>query len=315
MHWKLKSAVQNVVAALPSAMSYRVYYAMQKRFGGYRDATPVKRLAAGVELIRRIEAHGGQIEGRSFVEVGTGHQVNVPIALYLAGAGRILTVDLHPYLKAELVQQDVAYILANEDLVQRLFRPLESKRAFAARFNRLAAWTGASMTSLFDAMDIEYRAPADASWLPLPAGTVDYHVSFTVLEHIPPEPLAAILHEARRVLKPGGLFAHYVDFSDHFSHSDKHISPVNFLQFGERAWQLYGGNRYMYQNRLRVDDVLELLQGAGLEPAAVERQVDTWALSLLASGALPVAKRFRTKAPEVNATSGAWILARPAAAH
>ena len=106
MNWKLKSGIQNTVAALPSGLSYQVYYFLQRRFGGYREANPVKRFEGGIALVSRIRRHGGTVEGRPFLEVGTGHQINVPIALWLCGAGEIVTVDLHRYLKRDLVTGD-----------------------------------------------------------------------------------------------------------------------------------------------------------------------------------------------------------------
>ena len=51
-----------------------------------------------------------------------------------------------------------------------------------------------------------------------------------------------------------------VDYSDHFSHSDQTISSINFLRYSDDEWQRYAGNRYMYMNRLRHDDVLALFR-------------------------------------------------------
>src|SRR3990172_5630409 len=196
MNWKLKSGIQNTVAALPSGLSYQVYYFLQRRFGGYREANPVKRFEGGIALVSRIRRHGGTVEGRTFLEVGTGHQINVPIALWLCGAPSAPPV-------------------------------------FRERLARLARLKETRLQPLLDFLGIRYLAPADAARLPLPDGSVDYHISYTVLEHIPPDVLAAILREGRQVLRKDGLFVHFVDFSDHFSHSDKTISPVNFLQFSE----------------------------------------------------------------------------------
>lgn len=309
MNWKLKSRVQNAVAALPSELSYRVYYFLQRQFGGYRESTPEKRLRAGVEIASRIVQHGGAVEGATFLEVGTGHQVNVPLALYLCGSREVVTVDLHRYLKLDLVRQDLQWLAANRPAVEAIFGPFARTPEFRPRFEILASWAGTPLQSLLDVTGIRYLAPADAARLELPDASVDYHISYTVLEHIPPETLAAILREGRRVLRPAGLFVHYVDFSDHFSHSDTSISPVNFLQFTEAEWLRWGGNRYMYQNRLRVDDFLALLEGMGLNALAVEPRVDPAAARLLAGGGLPLDPRFRDKPADVNATLGAWVVA------
>jgi hypothetical protein len=64
-------------------------------------------------------------------------------------------------------------------------------------------------------------------------------------------------------VRAGGLFVHFIDHSDHFSHSDATISPINFLKHCESDWQGYAGNRYMYMNRLRHDDMIELIRESG----------------------------------------------------
>jgi hypothetical protein len=48
---------------------------------------------------------------RSFLEAGTGWVPGTPIGLWLAGAAEIITVDLHHYLKEELVLGLLAYIV------------------------------------------------------------------------------------------------------------------------------------------------------------------------------------------------------------
>jgi len=37
----------------------------------------------------------GKVEGKTFFEVGTGHNPIVPIGFFLCGAEKIVTVDLH----------------------------------------------------------------------------------------------------------------------------------------------------------------------------------------------------------------------------
>lgn len=309
MHWKLKAAIQNAVAALPPALSHRAYYWLQRRFGGYREITPVTRLSAGLEVASRIASRGHRAQGARFVEVGTGHQINLPLALWLLGAAEVVTVDVNPYVKAELVLRDVAYIGEHKAELVGMFRPWSDDPAVRERFERLATWCGRGLQELLDATHIAYLAPADAARLPLDVGSVDYHVSFTTLEHIPAPALEAILAESRRVLKPQGLFVHFVDFSDHFSHGDASITPVNFLQFSERQWLRYAGNRYMYQNRLRVDDFLSLVTQSGLTPLSVDPTIDQRSLEALRARRVRLDRTFTAKPLHINATTHAWVVA------
>jgi len=56
-----------------------------------------------------------------------------------------------------------------------------------------------------EAAHILYLAPADAADTKLPSGSVDYHFSYTVFEHIPIEALRSLLREATRILAYGGV--------------------------------------------------------------------------------------------------------------
>jgi SAM-dependent methyltransferase len=140
--------------------------------------------------------------------------------------------------------------------------------------------------------DIQYVAPADASHLAIPSRSIDLHVSFTVLEHIPPDALASILKEARRVLAPGGLLLHIIDPSDHFSHDDGSITAVNFLQFSDREWASLAANRFMFHNRLRAYEYVELFTRAGVRIVGRREALDERSLKALQNG-FSLDERFR----------------------
>jgi SAM-dependent methyltransferase len=309
MHWKYKATIQNVIGRLPPDLGNPIYYQLQRRFGGLRHTTPLTRLRAGVELVRRIRRLGRSAESAVFLELGTGHQMALPLSLWLCGASEITTVDLNRYLKETLVINDVEYMRRHEAEVRELFKE-SCDRLFEDRLQKLFAGVR-SLRELLALTNIRYRAPADASRLPLPPSTIDYHVSFTVLEHVPPAVMKQIFQEGRRLLKPGGLFIHHIDFTDHFAHSDEAISSVNFLQFSERDWQRLAGNRYMFHNRLRLDELKNLLvDDLKLELLALDSKVDDEAADLLKNG-FPLNERFRNKDSITNAAMAAWVVASP----
>jgi SAM-dependent methyltransferase len=307
MNWRTKAAIQNLVGKMPSSVSYAAYYFLQRRFGGLRSTTPMTRLMAGVETARRICERGRTLEGKVFLEVGTGHQVNIPLSLWLCGAAETITVDLNPYLKSELVAQDILYLRTHVGEVRNLFQGLPQVGKSQERLERLISASN-NLEELLSLANIRYLAPADASALDLQPGSVDYHISYTVLEHIPPVTLMSIFREGQRLLRPDGLFIHHIDFSDHFAHSDPGISCVNFLQFSEREWERLVGNRYMYHNRLRVDEFLALIKSVGLEIQSVDTEVDERSLKVLREGFM-LDERFRTKDFQANATRNAWVVA------
>jgi hypothetical protein len=306
MKWKQKSLIQNLVAKLPSEISYATYYYLQRKFGGLVEVNPTSRLVAGCQIAQYINQQGQSVHSKTFLEIGTGHQVGLPIALWLLGASRIVTTDLNPYLKAELVFEDIAYMKEHQQETEKLFEKAESP-VFAERFRQLIRGKH-SLQDLFALTNIQYLAPVDATCLDLEPQSVDYHVSFATLEHIPPRSIEHMLHEGKRLLRQNGLFVHLVDFSDHFSHSDKSISAGNFLQFGDKAWERWAGNKYMYHNRLRVDDFVRLFERAGLRVLAIDTKIDKQVLKELAEG-FPLDDRFKNKGTETNATVSAWVVA------
>ena len=306
MKWKQKSRIQNLIAKLPSNLSYATYYFFQRNFGGLRNVNPIGHLMAGIKIATIIRQQGQTIDSKTFLEIGTGHQINLPIALWLAGASRIITVDLNPYLKEELVFDGISYMRNHQQEIEKLFEEVESP-VFAERLSQLNR-VEENLQRLLAMTNIQYLAPADATCLHLESRSVDYHVSYTTLEHISVETLGSILREGKRLLRQRGLFVHCIDFSDHFSHSDRTISMINFLQFSEEEWKHWAGNRYFYQNRLRVDDFARLCRDKDLKILSMDTIVDRGSLEELRKG-FPLDGRFRTKSAETNATINAWLVA------
>ena len=306
MHWKHKATIQNVIGRLPPGLGNPIYYQLQCRFGGLRQPTPLSRLRAGVEVVRRIQQFNRSAKSAVFLEVGTGHQMALPLSLWLCGAAEVISVDLNHYLKERLVLDDIEYMRCHEEEVRNIFTASRSP-LFEVRLERLLA-SVRSLHELVSLTNIRYWAPADASCLPLAANSIDYHVSFTVLEHIPPVVLKQIFLEGRRLLKRDGLFVHHIDFTDHFAHSDSAISSVNFLRFSEGEWEGLAGNRYMFHNRLRLDEFQNLLTDLKLEILDLDSKVDEEAVDILEKG-FPLNERFQSKDSSTNAAKDAWVVA------
>ena len=293
---------------MPSSVSYDAYYWLQRQFGALRHPNPLENLMAGIDTCNRITEAGLPVVGGRFLEVGTGRRINTPLAFWLMGAERTVTVDLNHYLRPELIRADIAYISGNRNEVAALF----GDRIHDNRLQSLLSFSNRSwhLRELLDQCGIEYLAPASAAHLELAENSIDYHTSYTVLEHIAESVIVDILIEGARVVRSGGLFAHRVDYSDHFSHSDPSISAINFLQYSDQEWQKIAGNRYMYMNRLRVDDFVAVYRRSGQEILSIESYEDSNAMRLLQNNELPVDKRFADKPIAVLATTGSWILSR-----
>jgi SAM-dependent methyltransferase len=292
INYRLKALVQNVISWLPDAVSQKVYYAAQRTFGNLRKTSPMYHFARAREMADFLLERGFPLDGR-YLEVGTGRTLNIPIGLWLAGAGEFVTVDLNRYLRKDLVESDLKFVRNNRDTVAQLFSKFAG---FEQRFGRLEACS--DLAGLLRTIKIDYRSPCDASRMIDLAGTFDYHFSCNVMEHIPPESLRAIVVEARRLLKREGKLLHFVDLSDHFAHSDKRLSPLNFLRFDDKSWNRLAGNRFMYQSRQRASDYRSIITTAGFELVSEVVTTHPETLAGVKKGNLPLAEKFEKYEPE-----------------
>ncbi|CAN5806123.1 hypothetical protein BH20ACI3_BH20ACI3_27100 [soil metagenome] len=266
-------------------MSNAIYYGLQRTAGSLRPGrlNPLDSFKAAVSMVDWIKKSGQEAVGKSFLEVGTGRTVNLPTALWLCGAGRIVTVDLHPYLSGALVTESNQFVRQHRDEMQQLFGTRARTPQFRERFDQLMNFSG-SLAQTLKAMNIEYISPGDAAKLPVADHSFDFHISHAVIEHIPGPEISNILIEARRVLVPGGLLIHIIDPSDHFAHDDKSITAINFLQFDESEWEGLSGNQFTYHNRIRGFEYMELFARAGVHVLWQQQSIDEPSLKALRNG-------------------------------
>lgn len=306
MRWTRKAKIQKVCALLPGGDV--LYRQIQRRYGRL-SPDPFKRLPQHASMLRRLAELGFRAEGARCFEIGTGHLPIAPVAFYLCGADEVVTVDLHRRLDTELTTEMIGCLARSRDRVAELYAGLVDPALFA---DRLAALTALPSGSPYDlqSLGVHYAAPGDAARMPDEDDTFDLSFSMTVLEHVKPPALAAILAESRRVLKPGGFAAHLIDPSDHFAHTDAAITRINFLRFSEREWQRVGGNEFSYCNRLRAPDLERMFTDAGFAIERRLRTVDERSVAAVRRG-FPVHPDYRAYDPDDLCTTELEIYARP----
>jgi hypothetical protein len=172
MHWKVKAMIQNALSLLPSGASYASHYWVQRHFGGLRETRPVDRLSAAVEIWKRILNQGMNPSGRVFLEIGTGRVTVVPLGFWLMGAEKTITLDLNPYLKDELIRENLRYIAENQAAIEALFGSLLDRKRFELLL-ALCKRDDFSTPSFLETCRIEYLAPGDATHTGLPDGSVE----------------------------------------------------------------------------------------------------------------------------------------------
>lgn len=81
----------------------------------------------------------------------------------------------------------------------------------------------------------------------------DACISSTTLEHLSEEDLKKTFLLLKKIIKKEGIISAAIDYSDHYSHTDKNIDKLNFLRFSNDEWDKHN-TPMLFQNRLRHQD-------------------------------------------------------------
>ena len=147
---------------------------------------------------------------------------------------------------------------------------------------------------------IDYLAPVDLTKSDFDDNSFDACISTNTLEHIPRKSIIGIFEELKRIIRNDGIISAVIDYSDHYSHTDKSISKLNFLSYTSDKFKKHN-HRTHYQNRLRHYDYVEIFESLGLEILKKE------ALNKVPPPS-KISKEFDTRKDNVFATQGIFLL-------
>ena len=285
--WPTKAAALAVLSRVP--FGERTYRRLQDLSGSSQlDAETIYDDRAS--FVIKLFQHRDSLEGITAFEIGTGWHPVVPVLLYLLGARKVITVDLHPWLSARSVHETLSKMAAIWHRIDQDFSELEP--SVSRRLANLREIAEVRPLRTPDALDllaslgIEYHCPLDAAATSLPDDSVDLVISTNVFEHIQPDVIEDIVAESYRILRPDGFHAASINPGDHFAIGREEITAVNFLKYGPRAWHWIGGSGLAYHNRLRCVDYERTIRKAGFDIARSDTEVDPAALAALERGDL-----------------------------
>src|SRR6185437_2123864 len=296
MDWRAKGLLQKVLGSVPGGDS--IHYQLQRKFGGLRNFD--REFDIKVDdwrlMANQLREVGVPMAGARLFEIGSGWYPTFPLSCFLAGAQRVVTVDLslgrHTALIADMAGVSEAEVCRRQ---QQLVDAL-------ARSADLGAATGGVVI---------YQAPADAAGTDLPPDQIDCVFSNSVLEHVAPAAIDGIFREAMRILRPGGVMFHSVNCGDHYAYVDRQITQLNYLQYSDAQWKRWD-NAFLYQNRLRADAFVEYAEAAGFQIVTCVTSPPAKRLRELA--VLKVAPQFAQVPPErLCITSIDFIARKPVA--
>jgi len=149
-----------------------------------RGYSPWRRAEAALGVFDRIRQLRAEPANATFFEVGTGRVPVVPLFLWLMGAKRTITVDLNRYLSTSLTLAAMRQIAEQRSELRGLLgeRLVIDRLAYLER--QLDSAARRPMVEVLASLGIDYRAPSDAAHTRIEDGSIDFHISYTVLEHV-----------------------------------------------------------------------------------------------------------------------------------
>ena len=115
-----------------------------------------------------------------------------------------------------------------------------------------------NLKDLKNFLNINYYAPINIIDLN-EKKNFDAIISTNVIEHISKTHFEIILEKFRKIVKNDGILSFLIDYSDHYSHTDKNISSTNFLKYSELEFKKYN-TPLLFQNRLRHYDYIDIFK-------------------------------------------------------
>lgn len=208
------------------------------------------------QYVQAALRHFPSLKGRHVVEIGPGRNLGAGIAFRYLGADRYTGIELH--VGADFNTRST---LATIEALVRL-----KYGSFVSNFNAEAlgfVGDGALADNVsLENSGISLMQPQALSTLGLPDESADLVYSNFTFEHIqrPDEMIA----EISRVLKPGGITAHFIDPEDHADFN----KPFAYLVHSDAEWEArYGEGKvplWLYENRLRASDFRRCFSQHGL---------------------------------------------------
>ena len=177
------------------------------------------------------------------------------------GAGKSLAQNIYlSYMFERKIEQTLIDVSMMLDL--DLFNKANKQISEILKTDKIPS--AYSIKDLKKKFNLVYMAPADLKKIKENNLKFDACISSTTLEHIPKDELEEIFHLLKDVIRKDGIISASIDYTDHYSHTDKNISDLNFLKFNSKKWKNYN-TPMLFQNRLRHQDYRRLFKSLGFK--------------------------------------------------
>ena len=261
--WHLKALVQKTISLLP--FKHNINYFFQKNITKgiiLRDDIFESKLVHANKHLLNYSKFGKSKEKLSTLEIGTGWYPVVPLAFFLRGIDRIVSIDISDLLTTDTLHTTIKKFIEYKESgkLNGLLEDIDM-----IRFNKMKELLNkdADPKKLLKNLNIEIIVD-DARKTSFDTESFDMINSNNTFEHIYPHLLNDILIEFKRILKKDGIMSHHIDMSDHFAHLDRSITHYNFLKFSDAQWNLID-NSIQPQSRSRISDYRSMYNKLGFK--------------------------------------------------
>lgn len=239
MKWALKIILKLMLSRLP--LPYRLWRSIGLFRHGRADLLDYSIKIYNLHMMR---AFPDGLPGQSVIlELGPGDSILSALLGYASGAKQTYLVDA-----GEFSRKDVAFYISL------------AKEMSAKGLQMPDLTTANSFEDVLKACNAQYLTDGIFSLQTIPSDTVNFLWSHSVLEHVRKHELQFVLDEIRRVMKPGGLSSHNVDYQDHLDYS------LNNLRFSEKIWESsFFVNSGFYTNRVPALKLHDMFRNSGFK--------------------------------------------------
>ncbi len=239
MKWAAKILAKLVISRLPVA------YKLWKSLGVFRHG----RMDSAEYPLKIFMLHTGRAYPQGLppklvlLELGPGDSIASAVIGSAFGASKTYLVDVGDFaVKDTGFYRELARQLSDKGLSPPDLSAADS-------FNEILKVSGG-----------EYLTNGIVSLRTIPTASVDLVWSHSVIEHVRKHDLPMLLEELKRIMKPGALASHCIDFQDHLD------GALNNLRFSERLWESsFFASSGFYTNRIPAKVMHRMFEDSGFK--------------------------------------------------
>jgi len=299
MGWKVKAAVQAILAKIPYGRQINHHIFQRRISKAFSKEAMMQGYRVQIKHILDIQSRY-PLQGKSIMEIGPGWYSISGVVFWLLNSKCLHWVDVERQFKLDLLKRYATTLLEN---VQEVAEDLSLSEIVVEK-KLIELLECETDEEYFLACNIIYEAPGDAKAIKCLEGKVDLIYSYGVLEHVDWGTLEAFFAQSKSQLSDAGRHYHNIGLHDHF-HTAGLGNGVNFLKYPQWAWSIIAGNAFAFHNRKRKSDYLRLVNENNFHIYKAETELLD--LNLVALDAIKVHKDFECYEREDLACSHLYL--------